>query len=61
MDGQPRTRVKLLMADVAFKMFRFLMLDQDFLIVELSVAIPEFIKLYDGYDAQEHHKNSQIK
>ena len=39
-DGQARTRVQLLVADVALEVFRLLMLNQDLLVIKLSIAIP---------------------
>ena len=40
-DGQARTRVKLLVTNVTFKVFCFLVLNQNFLVIEFSVTIPE--------------------
>ncbi len=39
-DGQAGACVQLLVADVALKVLRLLVLDQDLLIVELAVAVP---------------------
>jgi hypothetical protein len=39
-DGQSRTSVQLLVTDVTFKVFGFLVLNQNFLVIEFSVAIP---------------------
>ena len=39
-DGQARTRVKLLVTNVTFKVFGFLVLNQNFLVIEFSVTIP---------------------
>ena len=39
-DGEAWPSVKLLVADMTFEVFRFLMLNQDFLVVKFSVAIP---------------------
>lgn len=40
MNSQSRSRVKFLMADVTLEVLRFLMLNKDLLIVELSIAVP---------------------
>lgn len=39
-NREPRAGVQLLVADVAFEMFGFLVLNENLLIVEFSVAIP---------------------
>jgi len=43
MDGEPRSGVQLLVADVALKVLGLLVLHQDLLIVKLSVAVPSFL------------------
>lgn len=40
MDGESRARVQLLVAYVAFKVFRLLVLHQDLVVVEFTVAVP---------------------
>jgi hypothetical protein len=40
-DGQPRPRVELLVADVALEVLGLLVLDQDLLVVEVAVAVPD--------------------
>jgi hypothetical protein len=40
-NGQARTRVQLLVADVTLKVFGLLMLNQDLFVVKLSIAVPE--------------------
>ena len=40
-DGQPWPCVELLVADVALEVLGLLVLDQDLLVVELAVAVPE--------------------
>jgi hypothetical protein len=39
-NGQARTRVQLLVADVTLKVFGLLMLNQDLFVVKLSIAVP---------------------
>ncbi len=51
MDGETGTRVELLMADVTLEVLRLLMLDEDLLIVELSVAVP--VEKGDGMTERE--------
>lgn len=41
MDGEPGAGVQLLMTDVALEVFGFLMLDENFFIIEISVTVPE--------------------
>ena len=38
---EPRPSVELLVAQVALEVFGLLMLDQDLLVVELSIAVPD--------------------
>lgn len=40
MDGQARPGVQLLVTDVAFEMLGLLVLDEDLLIIKVSVAVP---------------------
>ncbi len=40
-DREPRAGVELLVADVALEVLGLLVLDQDLLVVELAVAVPE--------------------
>jgi hypothetical protein len=39
-NGQTGARVKLLMAYMALEMLRFLMLDENLLVVELTITVP---------------------
>ncbi len=41
MDGQAWGREQLLVANMTFEVLRFLMKDQNFVIVKLSVTVPE--------------------
>ena len=43
---EPRPRVKFLVANVALEVLRFLMLDQNLLIVKLPIAVPTRLILY---------------
>lgn len=45
MDGQAWTCVELLVANMAFEMLCLLVLNQNLLIVEFSIAIPKSIKI----------------
>lgn len=40
MDRETRSRVQFLVADVALKVLGLLVLDEDFLVIKLSVAVP---------------------
>ena len=40
MDAKARAGVELLVADVALEVLGLLVLDQDFLVVKLAVAVP---------------------
>jgi len=40
-DGEPGASVQLLMTDVTLEMFGLLMLNENFLIVKISVTVPE--------------------
>lgn len=41
MDSEPRTSVQLFMANMAFEMFRLLMLNENLFVIKISVTIPE--------------------
>lgn len=43
-DAEPRPGIQLLVTHVTFEMLGLLVLDQDFLVVKLPVAIPKEIK-----------------
>ena len=43
-DGKARRCVELLVADVTFEVFGFLVVDQHLVIIKLSVAVPDHAK-----------------
>jgi hypothetical protein len=47
-DGQARPRVQLFVTDMALEVLRLLMLDQNLLVVELAIAVPEQVERKDS-------------
>jgi hypothetical protein len=47
-DGQTRPRVQLFVTDMALEVLRLLMLDQNLLVVELAIAVPEQVERKDS-------------
>ena len=53
MDGEARSGVEFLVADVTLEVLRFLVLDQNLLIIKLPIAVP-VIKIFSLTSAAEH-------
>lgn len=61
MDGQAGAGIKLLVADMTFKMLCFLVLDKNLLIVKVPVAVPapglQLLLLLPAHDDNASKKN----
>lgn len=60
MDSQARASVQLLVANMAFKMLCLLMLNEDLLVVEVSITVPLVIRQGMDIERGEQAKHQKI-